>query len=219
MAKKAAKRTTKKAASGRSVQDRVIDAALDLAATKPWREISLAEIAEAAGLPLSEVYPVFPSKARVLAGFARRVDAEVLAGQEPDAREGRARDRLFDVLMRRYDALAPHKDAVRAIVADLGADPAMGLCSLRSLARSMACMLEAADLSSGGLRGALRVKALSAVYLATLRTWLSDESEDLARTMAVLDRQLRRAEWLAECCSRLRKRGGEEPAAAAEAAP
>ena len=214
MAKKAAKKPEK----GKSVPDRIIDAALGLAAGKPWREISLAEIAEAAGLPLSEVYPVFPSKAKVLAGYGRRVDAAVLAGEEAGAREGSARDRLFDVLMRRFDALGPDKAAVRSILCDLCRDPTIGLCGLCPFARSMACMLEAADLSSQGLRGGLRVKALGAIYLATLRVWLRDESEDLARTMAALDRNLRRAEWLATCCSRMRKSQAPDAPDAAEVA-
>ena len=61
----------------------------------------------------------------------------------------------------------------------------------------MACMLEAAGLSTTGVRGALRVKGLGAVYLVVLRTWLGDDDPDLARTMAMLDRMTRRAESLA----------------------
>ena len=212
MAKKAAKKPEK------SVSDRIIDAALALAADKPWRDIALAEVAEAAKLPLSEVYPVFSSKADILAGYGRRIDAAVLAGEEPDAREGSARDRLFDVLMRRFDALGPDKAAVRSILDELCRDPMVGLCGLCPFARSMAAMLEAADLSSEGLRGNLRVKGLGAIYIATLRVWLRDDSEDLARTMAALDRNLRRAEWLAQRCSRLRKNPAPEAPGTAEAA-
>ncbi len=224
MAKKAAKKprmtAAKKAGAQKTgaksddIPGRIIEAALGLAAEKAWRDISLAEIAEAAALPMSQVYPVFASKRAILAGYTRRIDAAVLAGQEPDERMGSARDRLFDVLMRRFDALTPHKAALANIVYDLGRDPAGGLCGLIRLSRSMACMLEAADLSAGGPRGALRVKALSAVYLATLRTWLRDESPDLGRTMAALDRHLRRLAWLVSRCSQLRRTPAEEAPAA-----
>ena len=60
----------------------------------------------------------------------------------------------------------------------------------------MAAMLEAARLSTSGCRGRLRVKGLMAIYLATLRVWLRDETNDLAKTMAALDGQLRRVEAL-----------------------
>jgi len=40
----------------------------------------------------------------------------------------------------------------------------------------------------------LRSKGLLAIWLATLKVWLEDDSPDLAPTMAALDRNLRRAE-------------------------
>jgi hypothetical protein len=98
--------------------------------------------------------------------------------------------------MLRFDALAPHKKAVASILADVPADPLAALTEARPLLRSMAWMLEAAGLSAAGLGGCLRVHGLAGVYLATLRVWLGDDSSDLARTMAALDRNLRRAESL-----------------------
>jgi hypothetical protein len=65
------------------------------------------------------------------------------------------------------------------------------------LARSMGLMLEAAGVSSSGLAGLVRTKALGAIYLATMRDWFHDDSTDKARTMAALDGRLRRAEgWV-----------------------
>lgn len=178
------------------IPDHVIDTALRLTAESPWPDLSLAEIAEAAGLPMSKLYAVFPSKAAILDAFSRRVDAAVLAGSEPDEAEGSARDRLFDVLMRRFDALDPHKEAVGNLLLDQACDPLAALCGALRLRRSMALMLEAARLSSSGLRGAVRIKGLALVYLSTLRVWLVDDSADKARTMAALDRRLRGVESL-----------------------
>ena len=45
----------------------VIDTAMKLAAERGWRDLSLAEIADAAKLPLSKVYPVLPSKTAMFA--------------------------------------------------------------------------------------------------------------------------------------------------------
>lgn len=188
------------------IPDQVIDAALALAAARGWRGLTLADIAEAAKLPLSKVHPVYASKAAILRGFTRRVDAAVLAGEEPGAGEGGARDRLFDVLMRRFDALQPHREALGNIVFDQARDPVAALCGLDRLERSMAAMLEAARLSSGGLRGLLRAKALGLTYLATLKVFLSDDSSDLSATMAALDRNLGRLDRLAGKCSRMQCR-------------
>lgn len=58
----------------------------------------------------------------------------------------------------------------------------------------MAWMAEAAGLPTEGLRGRLRVKALTALYALTLRDWVADDSPDMARVMAALDSRLRRLE-------------------------
>ena len=187
----------------------VIDTAMKLAAERGWRDLSLAEIADAAKLPLSKVHPVFPSKAAILGALTRQIDAavleaEVLEAGEAGAREGGAHDRLFDVLMRRFDALRPYREALGNIVCAEAGDPASALCGLCRLKRSMAGMLEAARLSTTGLRGALRVKALVVAYLATLRVFLRDDSPDMAPTMAALDRNLSHLGRLARLCSRTR---------------
>jgi len=189
------------------VAERILATTMKLAAESGWRDLSLAAIADAAKLPLAKVYPVYPSKQAVLDALFRQIDTKVFEAEDPAAREGSARDRLFDVLMRRFDALVPYRPAIARIVGDQARDPLAALCGLARLAGSMACMLEAAGLSTTGIRGALRIKALSAAYLATLRVWLSDESPDLAATMAALDRHLGRLERLAGFCSRLRQKG------------
>jgi ubiquinone biosynthesis protein COQ9 len=42
----------------------------------------------------------------------------------------------------------------------------------------------------------LRLKGLSAIYLSAIRVWLRDDSEDMAKTMAHLDKQLARVDNL-----------------------
>lgn len=174
-------------------RNRLLDAALALAARQGWRGLTLNAVAKEAGVPLSRVHGVFPSKWTILDAFADRVDEAVLARPAPDAGEP-ARDRLFDVLMRRFDAMQPHKTAVIAMAHDLGREPLAAFCAWPRLIKSMAWMLEAAGLGSSGLAGLVRTKGLALLYLAAMRTWLSDDSADQARTMAVLDRGLRQAE-------------------------
>lgn len=190
-----------------SPQDRMVDAALALAAERPWHEVSLREIAEASGLPLAEAYRCGASKQAILEAFLRRIDAAVLAEGVAEPEEGSARDRVFDVLMRRFDALQPYRKALASILLAQARDPATALANVAALQRSMTWMLEAAGLEAGGLRGLARTRGLTLLYLATLRTWLRDDSLDLAKTMAALDGYLRRLEGLLR---RLPRRNTEE---------
>lgn len=180
-----------------SEADRIIDAALALAATEGWRGLSLAAIAAAAELPILRVYRVFQSKQAILCGFHRRVDEIVLAEPPPAEPDERPRDRLFDLLMRRFDALQQHKAALGVLSRELRGDPLSAFCAGASLLRSMRWMLEAADIPTAGVRGTVAVKLASAAYLSTMRIWQRDDSPDLGRTMAALDARLRRIEgWL-----------------------
>jgi AcrR family transcriptional regulator len=196
----------------------MIDTALALAAERGWHELSWAEIAEATKVPLAKAYQVYPSKQAILEGFSRAIDIEVLAddslAEEWDD-DSSARDRLFDVLMRRFDALQPYREGLGNLAYDQARDPLAALCSLGQLLRSMAAMLEAARVGAGGLKGALRAKGLAGVYLATFRVWLLDDSADMAKTMAALDGYLRRIEGLLR---RFAGRPGAAAGAAAEAA-
>lgn len=188
-------------------RDRIIDAALALAAEGRWSDVTLGAIAAEAKLPLRTVYDEFGSRSEILGAFFRRIDAEVLSEDEEGlGEEEPPRDRLFDVLMRRFEALQPHRAAVSTIYADCLCQPSAALGSLPQLGRSMAWMLTAAGISSEGWGGVARVQGLVGLWLATMRVWLRDESEDMAKTMAALDRNLRRAEGLLQRLPRRRRR-------------
>jgi len=168
-------------------KSRLIEAGLALAARQGWRRTGMGEIARESGLPLAEAYTLFRGRSALLAGFVRSIDEKVLDGGEP---EGSPHDRLFDLLMRRFDALKPHRPALKSIMRDSIGEPA-ALCGVPVMLNSLAWMLEAADISTAGWRGRARVLALVGAYGAVFRTFLDDDSEDLARTMAALDRRLR----------------------------
>lgn len=184
------------------VVDALVATALRLAADRGWRTLSLVEVATDAGIGLADAYRQVPSKAALLAAIIGAVDRQVLAAG-PAADGDTPRDRLFEILMRHFDALQAQRQGYLAILNDAVYDPLVVIPVLPDFARSMAWMLEAAAIDSGGLLGNLRTKALGALYLNVLRTWRSDDSLDLARTMAALDRDLARLEALAGRCPRL----------------
>lgn len=172
-----------------------LDAFLGLVADKGFAAVTLRDVAQAAGLGLADLYRLYPDKVALVAAFMARVDAEVLAGTPGHSDpEETARDRLFDTMMRRYDALRPHKAALRAIRLGARRDPMLALALGPALRRSMAAMLEAAGVPSDGLAGALRQNGLLALHYAVSRVFDQDETGDLSKTMAALDGRLKTAE-------------------------
>ncbi len=173
----------------------LIAAAFEQAAATGWRRLNLVEAANTAGLPLDRVRTRFPGRLAVLARFGLMADQAALA-QAPS--EPLVRDRLFDLVMRRLDVLQQHRAGVLALLRVLPAEPALALLLTAATGRSRAWLLEAAGASTSGMRGRLRVSGLVGVWLYTLRAWRTDESADMAGTMAALDKARDRAEQLSD---------------------
>jgi len=197
-------------------RERIMAAFMALLADKPIEEIGFAEIAKNAGASLSELRGHFGSTLAILAAQVKETDRAVLAGIDDDMAEEPPRERLFDVLMRRLEVLAPHKAAVRSLTRSAARNPGLAL-GLNGLAvRSQQWMLTAADIDAAGPRGMLRAQGLAVLFASVLRTWVDDDDPGLARTMAGLDRALARGQrWsglldglsrLQQCVSRPRRR-------------
>ena len=175
---------------------RILDAAIHLWAARGWQDVKLEEIAEAAGASMTRVHELYPSRISLISAMMSRTDKHVLSGHDFADSSEPYRERLLDVLMRRFEALSQHKAAVRSIFRDMRCNPATAICLMPAFFGSMAWSLELAGIQTAGPGGLLRIKGLGLIYLAGIGVWLEDESPDLSATMARLDRDLRRAERL-----------------------
>jgi AcrR family transcriptional regulator len=180
-----------------SVQDRAVDALLALLTENDWSAVALGDIATKAGMSLAELRGAFPSKGAILAGFAKRIDQNVLK-PSPEIDGQPARERLFDVMMRRFEALKPHKEAIRSARRGLMADPVAASSWNKVEVNSAQWMLAAAGIEESGPYAALKAQGLAVIFASLLGTFLDDDDPDLTKTMRELDVQLRRAERLVE---------------------
>ena len=169
---------------------RVIAAALRLAGERPWADVSMLDIAEAANIGLADLRREFPSKAAIPSAFTRAIDDVVLAKAVRPQPGTLPRDAIFEVVMSRFDAMQPYKSGLKSILASPGIDTDLA----RRMFASQAWMLNAAGIPLNGVGGTVRVFGLASVYASVFRTWLDDDDAGLARTMAALDRRLRRGE-------------------------
>lgn len=193
---RAPKKTAAPTAAPRNDRDRIVDALMELAAEQPFDDVTISAIAARAGVSLADFRDAFPSKGAVLAAFNRRIDRIVLDGTTADMADENTKERLFDVLMRRFDALAPHRAAIESIVAWARREP-IAAARLNTMAlNSMRFMLEAAGADAEGPVGALKLQGLTLAWARLVNIWLGDDDPGLAVTMAELDRTLRRGDML-----------------------
>lgn len=183
-------------------REKILGAFLTLLAEKRFERIELTEVAKLANVSLADLRGEFGSTFDMVSAFMRETDKKVLAGGEqlpldPELADQSARDRLFEVLMRRFEILAPYREAVRSLYRSARTNPQLALGLNKLAVRSQQWMLSAADIGSSGMIGGMRAQALAGFFARAMQTWLDDEDPGLARTMAALDRQLASAERLA----------------------
>lgn len=177
--------------------DKIVDVALHLAETQSWATITLAAIAAEASMSLATLADHVSSKTDILRAFSRRIDKALLQSLESDPVSGEPHDRLFDIMLRRIELLAPNKRAVAGILSGQGPAPSEWGQLFFTALDSQGWTLAAAGIDSQGMRGDLRKAALAKIYADVLRIWIDDDDPGMARTMAQLDRKLRDAETLA----------------------
>lgn len=183
-------------------REKILGAFLTLLAEKRFERIELSEVAQLANVSLADLRGEFGSTFDMVAAFLRETDKKVLSGGEqlkldPELADQSARDRLFEVLMRRFEALAPHREAVRSLYRSARSNPQLAMGLNKLAVRSQQWMLSSAGVGSSGIVGGMRAQALAGFFAKAIKTWLDDEDPGLARTMAALDRELAAAERLA----------------------
>ena len=173
----------------------ILTAAFDLAARDGWYSMTPQAVADETGLPLALIYQHVETAPALLGLLARYADSQVLA--EPAPGEPRTRDNLFDLLMRRFDALSPYRDGIRHLWRQWPRLPVTLVVGGPQLAVSMSLMLDAAGDRDESVARKIRVLGLTGLWSRIFLIWLKDDSADLSRTMASLDRDLNTAEMLA----------------------
>ena len=185
------------------VRSKIVDATLALAARRRFEDVTIRDIVAEAGVSLADFRDAFPSKGAVLGGLNKRIDREVLKTPLGELSSSSARDRLFDVLMRRLDAMAPYRDGLREIDGWLRRDPAALMAMNRLTLNSMRFMLEAAEIDADGPTAAVKLQGLALAWSRVVATWFDDTGPDYSKTMAALDRELSRGERLVGGLERL----------------
>jgi AcrR family transcriptional regulator len=175
---------------------RIVDAAVVLAEERGWGAVRLREVAARLDVPLADLRHHFRDKDAVADAWLARADAAMLAPAEPGFAELPARERLFRVVCRWLDALAPHRRVTAEMLAEkryLG-HPHHNLALVLWLSRTVQWIREAALLDAGGRRRQVEEIGLSALFVLTVMAWTGDESPGQTRTRRFLANRLGEAE-------------------------
>src|SRR5471030_2142974 len=112
---------------GTTDREKAVNVLMALLSEHSLAQIGLAEVAGRAGIKLSQLRAEFCSTLAILAAHVKSIDRIVLDGGDADMAEEPVRERMFDVLMRRLETLAPYKEAVRSLLRSTRRNPGLAL--------------------------------------------------------------------------------------------
>ena len=170
----------------------VYAACFNILAIKGLGKVRLTAIAEELDIPLADLYAQYPSVQAILACFADSVD-KAMIDQHDNSESASKRERYFDMIMTRFDALQAYREGVKRWITDLKNHPDLWVETLYRMDRSMSLML---DLAKDSPLFPVKKLGITAIYLTTLHSWLEDESADMSKTMSALDTALGRGEMV-----------------------
>ena len=172
------------------------EAALALCAEKSWAEVSLLTLCQEAGQSLSACAEAGITRFSVAEYLDQKLDRAMLEAVADIEAEAPSRDRLFDVIMARFDAMQDQRAAWVSIFEADAQEPAASFARAARRLRTAAWALEAIGISTDSLKVAARVMGLARRLRKIETLWLKDDA-DLSKTMAGLDQTLRESEdWL-----------------------
>lgn len=187
-----------KSTRSKSAKPDLLTLAFEMIGDVGWSGFSFSDFAIRAKMPLADLRQHFDGRTGLLDALSLRLDEAMLAIDRDELQDLPARDRLFELIMSRLEAMAPFRPGLTRLAREARYAPDLLVMTACRLDRSLTWLQDAAGLRSDGLRASLQRKLFVAIYLRTLNVWLSDDSQDLAKTMASLDKQLRRIESLVD---------------------
>lgn len=174
-------------------QDDVVDTALAMAAETGWDALAMRDLAAHLKMSPAELHAVFADKNAIADAWFERALAAMLEPPPKGLEDVEARVRLDILMLRWFDALAPYRDVTRQMLGDKMwvFHPHHWVPMIFDLSRLVQWWRDAAGMTAMGRRRQIEELALTAIFLATLRYWCRDGSDDQEGTRAFLARRLR----------------------------
>ena len=176
------------------IPNQVVEAMLNHIPFDGWSPASLAMAATDCGLSEAEMHRLFPAGiVDAIAAYGAYADQNMITafhGQDAaDIAVLPVHMKIRSLILIRLEQASPYKEVVRRTLAVL-ARPQHAKLACQLLYKTVDEMWRAAGDTSTDYNFYTKRATLSAVYSATLLAFLSDNSADLAKTEAFLDRRL-----------------------------
>ena len=177
-------------------KEKLIILGFKLIEKKGWSYFSLKSLAKENKSDLESIKIFFKNKSQFLESFSEMIDNKVLANIDKDEfNKNSIKDNLFELIMLRFENLNHYKTGLKILLSDLKKSPVELKKIMKKVFDSMDLFLEIANVKNNYLMDFIKVNIIFIIYSYVFNVWLDDQSSEMSKTMAELDKWLSKAEF------------------------
>jgi len=160
-----------------------------------WDKFSIEKLSTKENIPVRDLKVFFKCKYSIVDKFSIMIDKNIESKLRlEDFKDSSKKDILFELIMMRFDEMEEFKSSLAKILDVSKNKPLLASIITRNVMNTMDFFLELSNSYSNYAFDVLKKNFLFLIYSITFKTWLSDNTEDLSKTMAELDKLLSTAE-------------------------
>ena len=160
-----------------------------------WTKFSLLQFSKTQKISIKDLKIFFRNKDHILERFSKMIDFKVESNIDIEEMKSTSKkDNLFELIMLRLEVMQTYKVALRNILSSAKEQPIILKKLSKNIINSLDFYLELSLYYDDTPFDFLKKNAIFIVYSLTFRVWLNDESDDLSKTMAELDKFLSMAD-------------------------
>ena len=162
-----------------------------------WDKFSLLDLTKKDKIEEKEINFFFKNKSDVIDKFSIMIDSMVESKINiDDFQISSKKDNLFELIMIRLEEMKIYKKSLKKIIDSAKKNPTLLSRISNNVMNTMDFYLELTSCYNDTPIDFLKKNTLFFIYSFAFRTWLKDETDDLASTMAELDRLLTMSEMV-----------------------
>ena len=175
-----------------------IKLAFKLIEEKGWNDFSLEKLAKEESIKIEDLIFFFKDETNLIESFSEMIDEQVI--KEVDLNEfnqNSVKDNIFELIMIRFEKLSPYKKSLDILLKQLKYEPKTLKKLTKKIFNSLDLFLEISNAKNNYVFDFLKLNIMFIIYGYTFKIWLEDDSEDMGKTMAEVDKWLSEAEGYA----------------------
>ena len=175
-----------------------IKLAFKLIEEKGWNDFSLEKLAKEESIKIEDLIFFFKDETKLIESFSEMIDEQVI--KEVDLNEfnqNSVKDNIFELIMIRFEMLSPYKKSLDILLKQLKYEPKTLKKLTKKIFNSLDLFLEISNAKNNYVFDFLKLNIMFIIYGYTFKIWLEDDSEDMGKTMAEVDKWLSEAEGYA----------------------